>query len=59
MHDDLPTMELDRTENALRDIVTQHQLIIEDGLLHVPRTPGLGVEVDMDALGKVWGKRNR
>ena len=52
MFDNLPTMELDRTENALRDEVTQHQLKIEQGLLHVPRTPGLGVEVDDEALKK-------
>ncbi len=52
MYDELPTMELDRSENALRDEVTQHSLRIENGLLHVPRTPGLGVEVDMEALEK-------
>ncbi|WP_422080403.1 mandelate racemase/muconate lactonizing enzyme family protein [Ulvibacterium sp.] len=52
MYNDLPTMELDRTENALRDEVTQHSLKLGNGLLHVPKTPGLGVDVDMDALEK-------
>lgn len=52
MYGDLPTMELDRTENALRDEVTKHELLIEKGILHVPNTPGLGVEVCDQALEK-------
>ncbi|SDM60062.1 mandelate racemase/muconate lactonizing enzyme family protein [Kriegella aquimaris] len=52
MYNDLPTMELDRTENALRDEVTRHQLKIENGLLYVPDAPGLGVEVSEVALQK-------
>ncbi|MCV9389491.1 hypothetical protein [Reichenbachiella ulvae] len=39
--DDLPTMEPDRTENALRDEVTKHELLIEKGILHVPDTSWL------------------
>lgn len=56
MYNDLPTMELDRTENALRDEVTQHQIQLNDGLLYVPQLPGLGVEVDLDALEKYLDK---
>ena len=56
MYSDLPTMELDRTENALRDEVTQHQIQLNDGLLYVPQLPGLGVEVDLDALEKYLDK---
>ena len=52
MYNDLPNMELDRTENALRDEVTRHQLKIENGLLYVPDAPGLGVEVSEVALQK-------
>lgn len=52
MYNELPTMELDRTENALRDEVTKSVIEIERGILHVPETPGLGVEVDTDALEK-------
>ena len=50
MYNDLPTMELDRTENALRDEVTLHNVKLENGHLEVPRAPGLGVDVDMDKL---------
>ncbi|MCK0189942.1 mandelate racemase/muconate lactonizing enzyme family protein [Arenibacter sp. F20364] len=56
MYNELPTMELDRTENALRDEVTKHQIPISKGLLQVPQLPGLGVEVDMDALEKYLDK---
>ena len=52
MYNDLPTMELDRTENALRDEVTMSEIIVKNGLLNVPNSPGLGVDVDIDALEK-------
>ncbi|MEO9476575.1 MAG: mandelate racemase/muconate lactonizing enzyme family protein [Cyclobacteriaceae bacterium] len=50
MYGDLPTMELDRTENALRDDVTCHTLNINEGLLRISDAPGLGVEVNLDKL---------
>lgn len=56
MYNDLPTMELDRTENALRDEVTKSDIIVENGLLHVPQGPGLGVDVDIDVLEKYLDK---
>ncbi len=56
MYNDLPTMELDRTENALRDEVTKSDIIVKNGLLHVPQSPGLGVDVDIDALEKYLDK---
>lgn len=52
MHQSEPWMELDRTENALRDIVTTPLIIPENGLFKVPETPGLGVEIDEEALDK-------
>lgn len=52
MYNDLPTMELDRTENALRDEVTKSVIEVKNGIIHVPELPGLGVDVDMDALEK-------
>ena len=45
-----PWMELDRTENALRDVLTEPVLIPADGLLEVPDKAGLGVEVNEQAL---------
>ncbi|WP_422360137.1 mandelate racemase/muconate lactonizing enzyme family protein [Reichenbachiella sp.] len=50
MYGDLPTMELDRTENALRDEVTTHKLHINDGQLTVPDVPGHGADVDIEKL---------
>lgn len=52
MYNELPTMELDRTENALRDEVTKSDVKVENGLIKVPQSPGLGVDVDIDALEK-------
>jgi len=53
MNNAIPMMELDRTENALRDVLIK-PLIIPDknGLLQVPTKPGLGIEVDEIALEK-------
>ncbi|NIJ45320.1 D-galactarolactone cycloisomerase [Wenyingzhuangia heitensis] len=52
MYSDKPVMELDRTENPLRDEVVKHSLIIKNGVLTVPKNPGLGVDIDEDALKK-------
>lgn len=52
MYNGLPTMELDRTENALRDEVTKSDIKVENGIIKVPLSPGLGVDVDIDALEK-------
>jgi len=52
MHESLPWMELDRTENALRDILTEPRLILADGMLKVPENPGLGVNVNEEILRK-------
>lgn len=50
MYDSIPWMELDRTENALRDILTDPLLVPNDGLLKVPEKPGLGIDVNAEAL---------
>lgn len=52
MYSDKPVMELDRTENPLRDEVVKHSLKIENGVLTVPSTPGLGVDINEEALAK-------
>ncbi|KPK37486.1 MAG: galactonate dehydratase [Phycisphaerae bacterium SG8_4] len=44
-------MELDRTENPLRDELVQPALSPHNGRLQVPNEPGLGVNVDENALG--------
>ena len=52
MFDHLPMMELDRTENDLRDILTKPLLEPKEGYLKVPDKPGLGIKVDQEALEK-------
>ncbi|MBU2899795.1 mandelate racemase/muconate lactonizing enzyme family protein [Maribacter dokdonensis] len=52
MYCELPTMELDRTENALRDVVTKSDIEVVNGFINVPDSPGLGVDVNIDALEK-------
>lgn len=52
LFDDLPTMELDRTENPLRDQLTTKSFSVSGGLIEAPRTPGLGVDVNLDILHK-------
>ena len=43
-------LELDRGDNALRELVLKEPLCPEAGLLAVPTGPGLGIEVDQQAL---------
>lgn len=45
-------LELDRTENPLRDELVQPTFSPHNGRLQVPNEPGLGVNVDEDALKK-------
>ena len=56
MYEDYPTMELDRTENALRDIVTKGEINVVNGQFCVPKSIGLGVDVDMNALEEYLDK---
>jgi len=50
MYQSTPWMELDRTENALRDVLTEPLIVPEKGLLQVPDKPGLGVDVNEEVL---------
>ena len=45
-------LEMDRSENALRDNLTAPQFQVEDGYVAVPNAPGLGVDVDTDQLAR-------
>lgn len=47
-----PFLEMDRTENALRDELTQPRFQAVDGRVTVPDLPGLGVEVDPGRLAE-------
>jgi D-galactarolactone cycloisomerase len=52
LHPRLPMLELDRTENPLRDQLLAAPLEIADGWASVPTSPGLGVEPDARMLAK-------
>jgi D-galactarolactone cycloisomerase len=45
-----PVMEYDRTPNPLRDDLARHPFRFTDGRVHVPEGPGLGVEINEDAV---------
>ena len=45
-----PLLEMDRTENPLREQLTYPKWEAHDGAVALPATPGLGVEVDEERL---------
>ncbi len=45
-------LEMDRSENALRDNLTAPIFSVSDGYVTVPNAPGLGVDVDPDMLAR-------
>ena len=50
-----PFLEMDRTENALRDELTQPRFHPNAGRVPVPAAPGLGIEVDLRRLENFAG----
>ncbi|NTE86140.1 mandelate racemase/muconate lactonizing enzyme family protein [Agrobacterium rubi] len=45
-----PILEFDRTENPYRQAVLTSPLDHMDGVVHIPDGPGLGIEINRDAL---------
>ena len=43
-------IEYDRTENAIRDRLTLPVVQMEAGYIDIPQTPGLGIDIDLEAL---------
>ncbi|QHI39219.1 D-galactarolactone cycloisomerase [Kordia antarctica] len=43
-------IEYDQTENGLRERLTYPKIKMKDGMIEVPTTPGLGIEVNEDVL---------
>lgn len=43
-------IEYDRTENSIRETLTSPSIKMEDGFIKVPQKPGLGIDVNEDAL---------
>ena len=52
LHQPIPLLELDRTENPLRDELITPMLVVENGMVQVPDKPGLGVEVNEQIFKK-------
>jgi D-galactarolactone cycloisomerase len=49
-------LEYDRTENGLRDELTRTEMVTENGEIMIGDAPGLGVELNEDALHKYKSK---
>lgn len=47
-----PLLEMDRSENPLRDQLTQPVFQVSDGYVDVPTAAGLGIDVDDDLLAE-------
>ncbi|MBL9200324.1 MAG: mandelate racemase/muconate lactonizing enzyme family protein [Opitutaceae bacterium] len=59
-HPPEPFLEMDRTENALRDELTPPRFEARDGAVTVPDAPGLGIDVDLRRLADFsTGARSR
>ncbi len=52
-------IEYDQTENALREQLTYPAIEMKNGMLEVPNTPGLGIDVDEDVLQKFAVPKNK
>lgn len=51
-------LEFDQTENALREQLTFPKLKMENGKIKVPTAPGLGLEINQEALERFTIKTN-
>lgn len=49
---DEPMLEFDVYENPFRDVITPHRFDLADGYVAVPTAPGLGIEIDEEAVRK-------
>jgi D-galactarolactone cycloisomerase len=47
-----PILEFDRTENPFRQAVVKMPIEHVDGVVDIPNTPGLGIEINRDALAE-------
>lgn len=49
---DVPLLELDRIENPFRDKIIARPYELIEGMLEVPKGPGLGIEIDEEIVKK-------
>ncbi|MDQ4136373.1 MAG: mandelate racemase/muconate lactonizing enzyme family protein, partial [Pseudomonadota bacterium] len=48
-----PMLEFDRTEHPIRQAILTRPIEHRDGIVRVPDGPGLGIEIDRDALERL------
>ena len=51
-----PMLEFDRTEHPIRQAVLRAPIEHERGIVAIPQGPGLGIEIDRDALARLAAK---
>ena len=47
-----PMLELDRTEHPIRQAILKRPIEHERGVVRIPDGPGLGIEIDREALAR-------
>jgi D-galactarolactone cycloisomerase len=47
-----PMLEFDRTEHPIRQAILQRPIEHTNGVVRVPDGPGLGIEIDREALAR-------
>ncbi|MNU04976.1 hypothetical protein D3C72_2496170 [compost metagenome] len=47
-----PILEFDRTDNPFRQAVIKTPIEHDQGVVKIPSGPGLGIEIDRDALAE-------
>ena len=50
LDNDTPRLELDQSENPWRNGLAKNPIEVRDGFAHLPKGPGLGVEVDEEVV---------
>jgi D-galactarolactone cycloisomerase len=54
---DEPMLELDTYDNPFRDRITSHRFEVKSGYVDIPTGPGLGIDIDEDAVKKLQVKK--
>jgi D-galactarolactone cycloisomerase len=54
LHPIEPLLEFDQSEHPIRMAVLERPIVQRDGWVEIPSGPGLGVEIDRDAVERFW-----
>ena len=52
-----PFFEYDRSPNPLRDGVSKEKIVMKDGYVDIPESPGIGITLDMDFVNRYVVKK--